>query len=136
MLPKCDVAEWKNFAMPASVAAPASEARFEVRIVKLVGQLPGDIITLFPLPEEKSPRLDALLDAEEVAHILGFSPDHFRNVAKQVLPYVKLGHAVRYRLRDVISYIERCTIDERRQRSAKAQRKLEIKREHRRADRQ
>jgi hypothetical protein len=121
--------------MPASVAPSASEARIEVRIVKLVGQLPGDIVTLFPLLDEKNPQLDALLDAEEVAHILGFSPYHFRNVAKQVLPYVKLGHAVRYRLRDVISHIERCTIDERRQRSGRAQRKLQIKREAQRTRR-
>src|SRR5262245_31606660 len=121
--------------MAASVAPSASEARIEVRIVKLVGQLPGDIITLFPLPEEKGPRLDALLDAQEVAHILGFSPDHFRNVAKQVLPYVKLGHAVRYRLRDVICYIERCTIDERRQRTARAYQKLQIRREAQRVKR-
>src|SRR5262252_3368545 len=118
--------------MRASVGPSTSEGRIEVRIVKLVGQLPGDIITLFPLPEEKGPRLDALLDAEEVAHILGFSPDHFRNVAKQVLPYVKLGHAVRYRLSDVVSYIEQCTVDERQQRSANARRKLQIRREGRR----
>src|SRR5262245_23243007 len=121
--------------MPASVAPSACEARIEVRIVKLVGQLPGDIITLFPMPEEQSPRLDALLDAEEVAHILGCSPGPFRNVAKQVLPYVKLRQAVRYRLRDVVSYIEQCTVDERQQRSANARRKLQIRREGRRTGR-
>ena len=121
--------------MPALVPAPAPEARIEVHIVKLAGQLPGDVIVLFPLPDEKDWRLDALLDADQVAQVLGISPNYFRNVAKQMLPCVKLGHAARYRLRDLISYIEHCTVDERQQRSAKARRKLQIKREARRAHR-
>lgn len=53
--------------------------------------------------------LDALVGTDDVAPMLGVSPNMVRKLARQgVLPCYRIGHAVRYKRRDVLAYLERC----------------------------
>ena len=101
----------------ASLDTP--EVEVKVQIVKMAGQLPGGVLTLFPVPAEGDPRLDALMSVDDVADIIGFSRNHFRNVVHELLPCVKIGGRALYRLRDVLALIEASTVPVRR-RKAKA----------------
>ena len=77
-------------------------------------------LTLFPLPSSNDdPRVDALLDNEQLAAVIGASPDYIRNEGHKLLPVVKLGARARYRLRDVVELIERSTLDRRKLASTK-----------------
>ena len=53
-----------------------------------------------------------LATPEEAAEILGVSTGTlsvWRSVGRYNLPFVKIGSRVRYRLRDLDAFIERCT---------------------------
>ena len=103
-----------------SVTVPdPPEVEVKVQIVKMAGQLPGGVLTLFPLPAEGDPQLDALMAVDDVADIIGFSRNHLRNVIHELLPCVKIGGRALYRLRDLLSLIERSTVPVRK-RKAKA----------------
>ncbi len=47
-----------------------------------------------------------LLTTKEVAHVFRCSEKHVARLRSRGLPSLKLGNAVRYRLEDVISFIE------------------------------
>ena len=58
------------------------------------------------------PELPRLLSTEEVAGFLGIAPHTlavWRSDGRYELPFVKIGRAVRYRLEDVYTYLERRT---------------------------
>ena len=92
----------------------------DLRIVKLVGTLPSGVLTLFPSPSADDPQMDSLLSIEQVAEILGSSANHLRNIVGSILPFYKIGANARYRLSDVLKYIESCRRDERLPRQQKA----------------
>lgn len=96
------------------------DLQVDLRIVKLVGTMPGGVLTLFPSPSADEPQMDALLTTEQVADILGSSANHLRNIARDVLPFAKIGGNTRFKLSDVLEYIDSCTHDEREPRKEKA----------------
>jgi hypothetical protein len=51
-----------------------------------------------------------LLTRKEVARMLRLSEGFLRHMGAKIMPTVKLGSAVRYRLSDVLTYIESKTI--------------------------
>ncbi len=59
---------------------------------------------------EESPKL---LNVEETAALLGVTPqtsNGWRCSGRYALPYVKCGHLVRYKLDDVLRFIEQRTV--------------------------
>jgi hypothetical protein len=101
-----------------SVALPyPPEVEVKIQIVKMAGQLPGGVLTLFPLPAEGDPQLDALMGVDDVADLIGFSRNHFRNVVHELLPCVKIGGRALYRLRDVLALIEASTVPVRKRKA-------------------
>jgi len=62
---------------------------------------------------QDSPRPE-LLTTTQAADILGVMPSSlvtWRCTKAVRVPFVKIGHAVRYRRRDLEAYIEACTVD-------------------------
>lgn len=62
-------------------------------------------------PKTLAPGDDLLLTRREVATMLRFSQGYLRHMGARLLPVVKIGGAVRYRLSDVLTLIERRTVD-------------------------
>ena len=93
-----------------SASNDASNVEVKIQIVKMAGQLPGGVLTLFPVPAEGDPQLDALMTVDDVADIIRFSRNHLRNVIHELLPCVKIGGRALYRLRDVLALIDRSTV--------------------------
>jgi hypothetical protein len=54
---------------------------------------------------------DLLLTRREVATMLRLSNGYLRHMGAKLLPLVRIGGAVRYRLSDVLALIERRTVD-------------------------
>lgn len=56
-----------------------------------------------------------LLTPEEAAQLLGVKVSwlrqHSRRQARDRIPFVKMGHYIRYRLEDLLAYIQRCRVD-------------------------
>ena len=107
----------------------------DLRIVKLVGTLPSGTLTLYPSPGADDPRMDSLIDTNQLADIFGSSPHHLRNIARDVLPFYKIGGNTRFKLTDVLRYIESCRRDERIPRQAKATEASARKRKYKQARR-
>lgn len=59
-----------------------------------------------------SDHLPELLTAKQLSEIIGISVDTLANdrYLRQGLPYIKIGKRVRYRLDDVMAYIESKTV--------------------------
>ncbi len=56
---------------------------------------------------------DALLKPEQVAEILGVTPETlqvWRSTRRYPLPYVKVGRCVRYRMSDVEAFLQQQTV--------------------------
>jgi hypothetical protein len=68
----------------------------------------GSSVVIFPIA--LAPGSDMLLTRREVARMLRLSDGFLRDLGAKVMPTVKLGAAVRYRLSDVLTYIERKTV--------------------------
>jgi hypothetical protein len=62
-------------------------------------------------PQTIAPGEDLLLTRREVATMLRVSQGYLRHMGARLLPVVKIGGAVRYRLSDVLVLIERRTVD-------------------------
>jgi excisionase family DNA binding protein len=59
------------------------------------------------------PNANRLLTPDEVAEMLDVKPQTlavWRCQKRQDLPYIKVGHKIRYRLRDVEAWLERQTV--------------------------
>jgi hypothetical protein len=68
----------------------------------------GSSVVIFPLA--LAPGSDMLLTRREVARMLRLSEGFLRHLGAKIIPTVKLGSAVRYRLSDVLNYIESKTV--------------------------
>jgi hypothetical protein len=68
----------------------------------------GSAVIIFPVALASGS--DMLLTRREVAHILRLSEGFLRHLGTKIMPTVKLGGAVRYRLSDVLAYIESKTV--------------------------
>ena len=66
-------------------------------------------IRIAPFPTELPGGTDALLSVDNVADILHLSPAYVREAGADLLPIVRVGRRVRYRLSDLLSLIERST---------------------------
>jgi hypothetical protein len=62
-------------------------------------------------PQTLAPGEDLLLTRREVATMLRLSNGYLRHMGAKLLPLVRIGGAVRYRLSDVLALIERRTVD-------------------------
>jgi hypothetical protein len=58
------------------------------------------------------PPLPHLLDETEAAKYLGMSLAWMQQdrVSRRRVPYIKIGRAVRYRVADLIAFVERCKV--------------------------
>jgi predicted DNA-binding transcriptional regulator AlpA len=68
----------------------------------------GSSVIIFPVA--LAPGSDMLLTRKEVAQILRLSEGFLRHLGAKIMPTVKLGGAVRYRLSDVLTYIDSKTV--------------------------
>lgn len=70
-----------------------------------------DGLAAITFPQTLAPGEDLLLTRREVATMLRLSNGYLRHMGAKLLPLVRIGGAVRYRLSDVLALIERRTVD-------------------------
>jgi hypothetical protein len=75
-----------------------------------IGKTEADVNGM-PLSKDYPP-LTHLLDEIEAAKYLGMSLAWMQQdrVGKRRVPYIKIGRAVRYRVADLIAFVERCKV--------------------------
>jgi hypothetical protein len=69
----------------------------------------ADGSTVISFPQALDPGEDVLLRRREVAALLRVSHGYLRHMGARLLPVVRIGGAVRYRLSDVLALIEQRT---------------------------
>jgi hypothetical protein len=70
----------------------------------------ADGSTVISFPRTLAPGDDLLLRRSEVAALLRVSHGYLRHMGARLLPVVRIGGAVRYKLSDVLTLIEQSTV--------------------------